>query len=43
MSPFLLGSSVFAALKKAVLAYKNKKTVNLNSPATNEEVFFNLI
>ena len=41
--PFLLGSSVFAALKKAVLAYKNKKTVNLNSPATNEEVFFNLI
>lgn len=41
--PFLLGSSVFAALKKGVLTYKRAKSLNLKSPATNEEVFFNLI
>lgn len=37
--PFLLGSSVFLALKKAVLSFRELKTLNMQSPATNEEVF----
>ncbi len=42
--PFLLGASVFAAIKKAILAYRGDRLSlhGLNSPATNEEVFFNL-
>lgn len=40
--PFLLGSSVFAALKNGVLTYKGLTELNIKSPATNEEVFLNL-
>jgi len=40
--PFLLGISVFCAIKNA-LAYNRSSTVKLNAPATNEAIFDQLI
>lgn len=43
--PFLLGSSVFVAIKKAILQHRQQiePRISLKSPATNEEIYFNLL